>query len=207
MRVPAGSVLPLGWLALHWHAIHPAILVKQAADYIALVVVTAFTLLLGIISVEVDACLEDKIDVDRELRVNGLANVAAGLAGGMAGTLSLSRTLFNYQNGARSRLSGAIVAAGCLLMLALGTGVLSYIPVLILGGILLRLGVDPLDEWLLKGWRKMSRSDYAQVVVILFAIVLWGLVAGVILGVIVACVTFAVNTGRTSLVKQQLDRT
>jgi SulP family sulfate permease len=53
----------------------------------------------------------------------------------------------------------------------------------------------------------MERVDYGQVIAILVAVMLWGFIAGVALGLIAACVTFAVNTGRTSLVKQELDRT
>jgi SulP family sulfate permease len=108
LQVPPGGILPLVWLSHHWSSFPAAWLVRAGGDYVALIVVTAFTLLLGITSVEVEAKLDEDIDVDRELRVNGLANLVAGLAGGMAGTLSLSRTLFNYQNGARDRISGAI---------------------------------------------------------------------------------------------------
>jgi SulP family sulfate permease len=207
LQVPPGTLIPMVWLAHHWQVPHADLLLKETGVYVALIVVTAFTLMLGVTSVEVDAHLKDEIDVDRELRVNGIANVAVGLTGGMAGTLSLSRTLFNYQNGARSRLSGIIVAGGCLATLGFGTGALAYVPVLILGGMLLRLGVDLLDDWLIQGWKRMERTDFAQVVVILVAIIVWGFIAGVALGVITACVTFAVNTGRAGLVKQELDRT
>jgi SulP family sulfate permease len=72
---------------------------------------------------------------------------------------------------------------------------------------LLRVGADLLNDWLIQGWKRMDRTDYAQVVTILVAIVLWGFIAGVALGVVTACVTFAVNTGRAGLVRQELDRT
>jgi SulP family sulfate permease len=206
LELPSGTVLPIVWLAHHWQTPHPTVLLREGGEYVALVVVTAFTLLLGITSVEVEAHLSEDIDVDRELRVNGLASVVAGLAGGMAGTLSLSRTLFNYQNGARSRVSGVMVAGGCLATLAFGTGALAYVPVALLGGMLFRLGADMLDDWLIRGWKRMDRVDYFQVLIILISIIVWGFIAGVAVGVVASCVTFAVNTGRIGLVKQELDR-
>lgn len=207
LQLPSRTMVPIVWLSEHLQGFHGHILLHEAGDYVALTIVTTFTLLLGIVSVEVDARLKTDIDVDHELRLNGLANIAAGLTGGMAGTLSLSRTVFNYQNGARSRVSGVIVAGACLATLAFGTGALGYVPVAILGGMLIRLGAEMLDEWLIQGWIRMSHMDYAQVVIILGAIILWGFIAGVLLGVIAACVTFAVNTSRIGVVKQEMDRT
>ena len=202
LKMPRQPVVPIVWLARHWQAPPAALLLRETGGAIALIVVTAFTLMLGITSIEVDTRFGDDVDVDHELRVNGIANLAAGLAGGMAGTLSLSRTLFNFQNGARGRLGGILAAGLCLATLAFGTGALGWVPVPILGGMLLRLGFDLLDDWFIQGWKRMDRADYAQVVIILFAIAIEGFIAGVALGVIAACVTFAINTSRVGLVKQ-----
>ncbi len=206
LKMPRQAVIPIVWLARHWQAPPAALLLRETGGAIALIVVTAFTLVLGITSIEVDTQFGDDVDIDRELRVNGIANLAAGLAGGMAGTLSLSRTLFNYQNGARSRLGGAVAAALCLAALAFGTGALGWVPIPILGGMLIRLGADLLDDWFVQGWKRMDRADYAQVVIILLAIAIEGFIAGVALGIIAACVTFAINTSRVGLVRQEKDR-
>lgn len=179
-------------------------LMHSAGELIALVAVTAITLLLSTSAVEVDARLD--VDVDRELRVNGIANLVAGLAGGMIGTLSVSRTLFNYVNGARHRVSGLTAAILCFLTLAFGTKVLGYIPVPILGGMLLHMGATALQDWLVKGWNRMQRADYIQVVVILIVIARWDFVAGIALGIVSACVTFAINSSRIRLVKLGLSR-
>jgi SulP family sulfate permease len=200
--VGGGALLPnvtnalpsVQWLAL----------LRAAGEYIALIAVTAITLLLSTASVEVDARLD--IDVDRELRVNGLANLLAGLAGGMVGTLSVSRTLFNYTNGARNRVSGISAAIISVLVLALGTKVLGYLPVPILGAMLLHMGGGMLNEWIVKTWNRIQRADYIQVVVILVVIARWGFVAGIAVGIVSACVTFAINSSRIRLVKLGLDR-
>ena len=178
--------------------------VAEWRRHVALVVVTASTLLLSIVAVEVDTRLD--VDVDRELRVNGLANILVGLLGGMVGTLSVSRTMFNYRVGARHRSSALLAGALCLATLAWGTEALGYIPVPLLGALLLEIGAGMLNDWLIKSWKRMQRADYFQVVGILFAIIRWDFVAGIAVGVIAACVTFAVNTSRIRLVKLGLTR-
>jgi SulP family sulfate permease len=179
-------------------------LVWQSGQYIALVAVTATTLLLSLVSIELETGIE--VDLDRELRLNGIANVVAGLCGGMVGTLSVGRTLFNYRAGARHRLSGVLAGVICLLVLAFGTKPLGLIPVPILGGLLLQLGGDLLDDWLVKGWRLLQRTDYVQVIIIFLVIAWWDFVAGVAVGIISASITFAFNTSRVRLVKLGLNR-
>ena len=177
---------------------------RAAGEFVALIAVTAITLLLSVTAVEVDARLD--VDVDRELKVNGVANLLAAIGGGMVGTLSVSRTLFSYHNGARNRASGAIAAAMCLLAFAGASKALGYLPVPILGAMLLNMGGTLLNDWLVKGWSRMQRADYIQVVVILVVIARWDFVAGIALGIISACVTFAINSSRIKLVKLGLSR-
>jgi SulP family sulfate permease len=179
-------------------------LLRAAGEFVALIAVTAITLLLSTTAVEVQARLD--LDVDRELRVNGLANVLAGLAGGMVGTLSVSRTLSGYANGARHRGSGLIAAALCIVAFVLGPKVLGYLPVTVLGGMLVQAGWGLVDDWVIKGWRRMQRADYVQVLVILVVIARWDFVAGIAVGIISACVTFAINSSRVKLVRLGLSR-
>lgn len=204
LSVRPGAALQFPWSPSTLAQVQWGALVRAAGEYVALVAITASTLMLGTTAIEV--ATRNDVDVDRELRVNGLVSLVVGLCGGMVGTLSVSRTMFNYAIGARHR-SGAIVAGSmCLLTLLFGTRVLGYIPVPILGGMLLRLGAAMLGEWLVLGWRRMPAADYAQVVVILLVIMRWDFVAGIGVGVVAACVTFAINSSRIRLVKLGLTR-
>ncbi|HEY2033024.1 MAG TPA: SulP family inorganic anion transporter [Rhizomicrobium sp.] len=177
---------------------------KLAGEFVALFAVTAISLLLGLVVIEVEGRLD--VDLDSELRLNGLANLLVGAAGGMVGTVSITRTIFNHQSGARGRMSGLICGVACLAVLGLGTRVLVYFPVPVLGGLVVYQGASLLYEWLVHGRRTMLLVDYLQVVAIMIAIIFWDFVAGVALGVVAACVTFAINTSRIRLVKQELDR-
>ncbi len=173
-------------------------------EFIGLFAVTAMTLLLGLLVVEVEGRLD--VDLDRELRLNGLANILVGLGGGMVGTISVSRTLFNLRNGGGGRAGGIIAGALCLAVLGVGADVLIYFPVPVLGGLLVQQGAGMLGEWLIRTRRAMPIIDYAQIIIIMFAIVWWDFLAGVAVGIVSACVTFAISTSRVRLVKQVVDR-
>jgi SulP family sulfate permease len=205
LDLSSGVALPGPWLLKSLSRINPFELLWAAGGYVALVAVTAMTLLLGLVAIEVETRLD--LDLDRELRLNGVANMLVGVCGGMTGTLSMSRTLLNYRAGARHRASGVLAGGICLLTLAFGTQALGFVPVPILGALLLQLGADLLADWLGRGWRTMQRTDYIQMVVIFMAIVAWDFVAGVAIGIIAACITFAINTSRLRLVKLGLNRT
>ncbi len=205
LDLPSGATLPGPWLVKSMRNVDPAALLWAGGGYIALVAVTAMTLLLSLLAIEVQTRRD--VDLDRELRLNGIGNLLVGICGGMTGTLSASRTLFNYRTGARGRASGILAGIVCLLTLAFGTKAFGFMPVAILGALLLQLGVELLVDWLVKGWHTMQRADYIQMVVIFLVIITWDFVAGVALGIVAACLTFAINTSRLRLVKLGLNRT
>jgi SulP family sulfate permease len=204
MDLGAGIQWPGPALLATINTVDLSIFLRASGDYVALVVVTAMTLLLSMVAIEVET--RQDLDLDREMRLNGLANLLVGLAAGMVGTVSVSRTLFNYRTGARDRTSGMLAGAICLASFALGSRVLSAIPVPVLGALLVQIGTEMLGDWLIKIRRSMQPADYVQVVIIFLVIVAWNFVGGVVVGVITACITFAVNTSRIRLVKLGLDR-
>ena len=205
LDLSSGAAMPGPWLWRSLPSINPLAMLWAGGGYIALVAVTAMTLLLGLMAIELETRLD--VDLDHELRLNGLANILVGVCGGMAGTFSISRTLFNYRTGARGRISGILAGIICLLTLALGTKALGFVPVAMLGALLLQLGAELVIDWLVKGWYTMQRSDYIQMAVIFLVIIAWDFVAGVALGIVAACITFAINTSRLRLVRLGLSRT
>ena len=204
LDLSAGAVLPDPWLFQSLSKVDLSVVLRASGGYLALITVTAITLLMSVMAVELETHVD--VDLDRELRLNGIANVLAGLGGGMTGTLSLSRTLFNYRTGARGRSSGIVAGAVCLLILAFGTRVLAFAPIPVLAALLFQLGAEMLSDWIVKGWRAMQRTEYVEKVVIFGVTVAWDFVAGVALGFVTACITFAINTSRRRLLKLGLNR-
>jgi SulP family sulfate permease len=182
--INAGVKVPDLWFSGAIARVEPWPILGAAANYGALIVVTASTVLLNTMGAEVETRID--ADLDRELRITGLSNLLSGALGGMIGTLSLSRTLFCYRAGARRRIGGFVTGAVCFLTLGFGTEALGYIPVPLVGALLMQLGAAVLYEWLVEGRRRMPPLEYALLIAILLVIVLWDFVAGMAVGIIAA---------------------
>jgi SulP family sulfate permease len=146
------------------------------------------------------------IDLNRELKVVGLANILSAGAGSSANYHMLSLSTLNYRLGATTRLAGATVVAVVALTIVFGAGVLASTPKLVLAGFLIYLGLGFLTEWLYDGWYKLPSTDYLLVWAILATIAFVGLLQGVILGVVVAAALFVFAYTRTSLVRHTFTR-
>jgi sulfate permease, SulP family len=144
------------------------------------------------------------INLDRGLRAVGIGNLLAGLGGGMVGFPSQSTSTLGYLIGGGSRLTGVVAVLVCGVVLWAGTETLSYFPKPVLGGLLFYLGLGYLVRWLYEGWFTLSRIDYLIVLLILLVINVWGIVAGVGLGVALSSVLFVVRYSRVPVVKQEL---
>ena len=86
-----------------------------------------------------------EIDVNRELLGLGGANIAAGLSSGMVVNGSLSKTAVNGSAGARSQLSGLIVAALTILTLLALTGLFEDLPEATLAAVVIAAVVELVD--------------------------------------------------------------
>ena len=123
---------------------------------------------------------------DREFVSQGMANIAAGLVGGMPVGASFSRSAINRTAGARTPWSG--VVTGIIIIVALPfAGVIADLPVSVLAGIIIAavLGlVDP-RPWL--ELRNYSRQQFGialvtYVLTVLFAPqIQWAILIGVLL--------------------------
>jgi sulfate permease, SulP family len=92
-----------------------------------------------------DALTRSRHDSDRELIGQGLGNLVAGFAGGIAGAGTMSATLVNISGGGNSRLSGIIEGALVLIAFLLLANLIAWIPVSALAGILIVIGARMID--------------------------------------------------------------
>lgn len=174
----------------------------NVANIIALMIVAAIVILLNAASVELTT--HKDMELDRELKVNGIGNIIAAPLGALTGCIALSRTILNFKSGATHRISGILAAIFCGALLLAGAPVLSLFPRPVLGGLLLYLGLSLLSEWVYDGWKKLSRFDYFLVITIVVIIGLWGFLPGVGIGLVIACMLFAINSSRAGAIKRIL---
>jgi SulP family sulfate permease len=180
--------------AIEWTA-----LLGQWRNWLALAFVTVLTILLN--STGLELATGHDVDFDRELRVNGAANLVSGALGGLTGYVSLSRSLLNFQAGATARWAGVWTAALCLGACFLFTPVLAFVPRPVLAGLLLYLACDLFREWVWSAAFKLPRLEYALSLAILCLIAFQGIVVGVAVGLVVAMMLFAISYGRASPIR------
>jgi SulP family sulfate permease len=182
---------------VYWPAIF-----GQAGSVAIILFISAVSLLLNTSALELTVGRD--IELNRELRSAGLANLLAGLGSGLPGYQTLGQSALSHRMRAHSRLVGITTATLCGVALVFGARVLSYFPKPIVGGLLLYLGLTFLVEWLYDAWFKLSRAEYAIVVLILAVIMAVGVLEGVGLGLVLAVVLFVVSYSRISVVKHTL---
>jgi len=180
--------------AADWGAV-----ISQAPSIASLVIIGAIGLLLNAGGIE--TLLDEDVDLNKELRVSGIANGVVALIPGLPGYHALSLTALAERGGWRSRASGVIAASVCVIPILVGPNMVSLLPRALLGGLLLLVGMGFLVEWLYDARGRLSPAEYAVVVAILVAVVAFGFLPGVLFGLVCAVLVFVVNYSRTDVVK------
>jgi SulP family sulfate permease len=166
------------------------------ASDITLIVELALTLaLLGAIdslltSVIADNITKTKHHSNRELVGQGIGNIMAGCIGGLPGAGATMRTLVNVNAGGQTPLSGVIHG---VLLLATLLGLGNYaqeIPIPVLAGILITVGIGIIDY---KGFRHIKavpRTDAVVMMIVLGMTVFVDLIQAVAVGLILSSILF-----------------
>jgi SulP family sulfate permease len=193
------------WRAWAWEALDGASLgaiLRQGGTAATVLLVGVIALLLNVSGIELAS--GRNLDLNRELRAAGAANAALGLGGGMIGFHALSLSMLAHRIGARNRLPGLVAAGVVVVALVVGASVVTVVPTLVIGGVVVFLGLGFLVEWIVDAWSRLPRIDYAVVVLILLAIAFFGFLVGVGVGLVVAVALFVVDYSRTETVKHSV---
>jgi len=103
-------------------------------------------------SVVADSITRKRHNSDKELIGQGIGNMMSGLFGGLPGAGATMGTVVSIQAGARTAVAG-LVRAGILLIIVLWAADLtSVIPLAVLAGIAVKVGMDIID------WRFLRRA-------------------------------------------------
>jgi SulP family sulfate permease len=186
--------------AFPWH-----LLPSLAGEIAAVMFVTTISVLLNTTGIEI--ATKREASVDRELKAVGLANLASAALGGYVSCLTLSRTTLNRDAGAAGRISGLTLAALSAMMLVINPAFLGYVPKFALGGLLFFTGGRLIVRWLISSARKLLALEYLSLLFIAVMIINFGFVAGMAIGIVVGCATFAFSASRVSVIKFSFDGT
>ena len=144
---------------------------------------------------------EDNLNVDRELMAHGVTNALSGFSGSIQNYLVYTNSLMFISSGGTSRLAGLMLAAATAGIMVIGPVIIGYIPVMVVGALIFLLGIELLQEALVDTWGKLTKLEYLTVVIIVVTMGAWDFVMGILVGIILACVNFVVQTSRKSAIR------
>ena len=119
-------------------------------------------------SVVADSLTRTEHDSNKELVGQGVANIVSGLFGGLPGAGATMGTVVNIQAGGRSALSGLIRALILMVVVLAFAPLASTIPLAVLAGIALKVGIDIID------WDFLQRAHHLSVKA---AVITYGVIA------------------------------
>jgi SulP family sulfate permease len=172
----------------------------QASGIATAVFVAVIAILFNVSGIEL--ILHTDLDSNEELRDAGVTNVLSSALGGIPGYHALSLTALGQLMNVNARAAGLVAALVPLTAVVFGATVIELIPRIIVGGVLVFLGLAFIVEWVFDKRRSLPVGEYAVVLVIFATIASRGFLPGVVIGLVLAVVLFAVNYGRTELVHE-----
>ncbi|MBA6288885.1 SulP family inorganic anion transporter [Colwellia sp. MB3u-4] len=171
----------------------PALVMPHfTADMFMTMVVDALVLgTLGCIDTLLTAVIGDSLtrkehDSDKELRGQGLANMISGLFGALPGAGATMGTVTNIQVGARSPLSGMVRALVLTLVVLIAGGLTEPIPMAVLAGIAVYVGLNILDWSFIQRAHKVSLQGMMIMYGVMLLTVFVDLIVAVGLGVFIS---------------------
>ena len=141
-------------------------------------------------SVVADNITKTHHNSNQELIGQGIGNMLGGLFCGIGGAGATMRTVVNVKSGGRTKISGMVHSLFLLaILLGLG-GLVRYVPLSVLAGILITVGWGIID---FKGFRdllKIPKADASVLLIVFGLTVLVDLLTAVGIGMVIACVLF-----------------
>lgn len=170
-------------LALDWH--HPMLIVIPAITLAALGAIDSL-----LTSVVADNMTKTQHKSNKELIGQGIGNTIAGLIGGLPGAGATMRTVVNINAGGRTNLSGVIHGL-ILIIILFGAGEYArLIPLPVLAGILITVGLGIIDYKGIKHIAHVPRADAVVMLIVLGLTVFVDLLQAVAVGMVLASILF-----------------
>ncbi|MEJ2532578.1 MAG: sulfate permease [Halioglobus sp.] len=137
-----------------------------------------------------------RIDPDQELVALGTANVASAVSAGFPVTGGFSRSVVNFDAGARTPAASLFAAGGIALAALFFTPILFYLPKATLAATIIVAVVSLIDLRIIRRAWEYSLSDFVAVATTIIATLVLGVELGVLAGIIASLVLHLYKTSR-----------
>ena len=127
---------------------------------------------------------KERINANQELLALGMANLVAALSGTFALAASMSRSAVNHSAGAKTTLASIVCALGVLITLLFLTPFFYFLPLAVLGAIVVMSVASMIEiEQVKRCWR-INRTDAYSLIATFFTVLIFGIEVGISVGIL-----------------------
>jgi SulP family sulfate permease len=154
----------------------------------------------------VDDLTDTSSDKNRECKGQGVANIASGLLGGMAGCAMIGQSVINVKSGGRGRLSCLVAGVVLLLMVVFLSDWVSQIPMAALVAVMIMVSIGTFSWDSLRNLKKFPLStNIVMLATVAVTVYTHNLAYGVFVGVLLAAMFFANKIGHFLYINSEAD--
>lgn len=154
----------------------------------------------------VDDLTDTKSDRNRECRGQGIANIASGLLGGMAGCAMIGQSIINVKSGGRGRLSTLVAGVFLLILVVFLNDWVSKIPMAALVAVMIMVSIGTFSWASIKNLKRHHfSSSVVMVSTVIVVVATHNLAYGVLVGVLLSGIFFANKISRIMNIVSELD--
>ncbi|MCU1719372.1 SulP family inorganic anion transporter [Pseudomonas sp. 5P_3.1_Bac2] len=153
----------------------------------------------------IDDMTDTQSDKNRECKGQGVANIASGLLGGMAGCAMIGQSVINVKSGGRGRLSTLVAGSMLLLMVVFLSDWVSRIPMAALVAVMIMVSIGTFRWHSLRDLKHLPlTTNLVMLSTVAVTVYSHNLALGVLVGVVLAAVFFANKMGQQLSVHSHL---
>lgn len=153
----------------------------------------------------VDDLTDTDSDKNRECKGQGVANIATGFLGGMAGCAMIGQSIINVKSGGRGRLSTFVAGVLLLIMVVFLSDWLSLIPMAALVAVMIMVSIGTFSWSSIRDLKSHPLStNIVMISTVVVVVMTHNLAIGVGVGVLLAALFFANKIGRFMIIKSDL---
>lgn len=167
------------------------LVLRVMPEMLAVAAVNAVNFL--VVASSIELATDKDLDLNRELRLAGVANLATGALGGLPGHHSAPATILAHRLGQRNRIVGVVSGLAACAMLLWGGPALNYLPKLLCGTLLAWIGIGFLHTWLVQRLRVMALTDIVVTLIVFLTAISLGIMQALAAGTAAGMVLFVLR--------------
>lgn len=152
-----------------------------------------------------DELTDTKSNRNQECKGQGIANIGAGLLGGMAGCAMIGQSVINIKSGGRGRLSTFCAGFFLLIMVVFLSDWIRHIPMAALVAVMIMVSIGSFSWSSVKEFKKTPlSSNIVMLTTVAVVLSTHNLAIGVLAGVLLSALFFVNKIARLMVVKQEM---